>query len=82
MEAVVAAPGAVRAGLVVVDGVRPARPAAGPAEGAGAAAASMGRRPVGPSTLAGATGVFFAGAAGGLLLSPPAGLFVGALAVR
>jgi nitrous oxidase accessory protein NosD len=66
MQAVVAAPGAVVGGLVVVNGVRPAMAAAGAAVGAGAAAAGMRRRSAAPG-------------AAGLLLALAAGVILGAL---
>src|SRR6266508_4370986 len=78
-QPVVAAPGAVVGGLVVVVGVGAAVAAAGAAEGAGAAAAGVRRRPVRPGALTGPAG-FFAGAAGGLLLRPAAGLLLAAFA--
>jgi hypothetical protein len=66
----------------MVQGVRAAVAAAGAAEGAGAAAAGVRRRPVGPpGTLALAAGLL-AGAAGGLLLGPPAGLLLVAMAAE
>src|SRR6266508_3218810 len=78
-QAVVAAPGAVVGGLVVVVGVGAAVAAAGAAVGAGAAAAGVWRRPMRPSALPCTTGLF-AGAAGGFLLGPAAGLLLAAFA--
>ena len=80
VKAVVAAPGAVMGGLVVVEGVRPTVAAARAAERAGPAAAGKGRRgPAGPVTSP--AGVLFAGAAAGvLLLRALVGLLAGALA--
>src|SRR5215218_4029530 len=79
MQALVAAPGAVVGGLVVVEGVRPSVAATGPAERAEAAAAGMGRR-VAPGAVAGAAGLFLALAAAGVVLGSLAGLLTLALA--
>jgi hypothetical protein len=80
VEAVVAAPGALVGGLVVVEGVRPSVAAARGAERAGAAAAGMGGRGAAGSVALPA-GVLFAGAAAGVfLLGALVGLLAGALA--
>src|SRR5215211_1227184 len=82
-QALVAAPGALVGGLVVVAGVRAAVPAAGATEGTEAAAAGMWRRPVGTLALAGllvAPAPLLTGPAGGVLLGPSAGLVGVALA--
>src|SRR5688500_17866755 len=77
MQAVVAAPGPVVGGLVVVNGVRPAMAAAGAAVGAGAAGPGMGRRPTGP----GAAGLLLALMAAGVVLGALPGLLTLALAL-
>jgi hypothetical protein len=79
VQAVVAALGTVVGGLVVVEGVRPAVPAAGGAVGPGAAAAGVRRRPVGPGALASPAGLLLTPTAGGVPLGPPAGLLLVAL---
>jgi hypothetical protein len=77
MEAVVAAPGAVMGGLVMVEGVRSAVATARAAVGAGAAGPGVRwRGAVGAVTSP--AGLLFAGAAAGLVLSPLAGLVGGA----
>jgi hypothetical protein len=74
-QPLVAAPGPLVGGLVVVGGVGAAVTATGPAEGAGTAAAGMRRRPMRPLTLASllvplATGVLAAALLLALLAGP------------
>jgi hypothetical protein len=80
VEAVVAAPGSVVGGLVVVEGVGTAVAAARAAVGARAAAAGMRRWPVRPGAVAAAAGLLFTLAAAGVVLGALAGLLTGALA--
>src|SRR6266511_2110017 len=79
-EALVAAPGALVGGVVVVVGVRATHPATGAAPGAGPAGAGVRRRLMRVGALALAVGLVLVGAAPLLLALPLAVLFLAAFA--